>query len=132
MPVGGWLLAGRTRQRNKMTSNTCGGVWLSVAQPTKLPWENNPHSDAPHAGTDSDKQPSWRQIRLAVRGLKGDARMRALLRQLQPPPQRPIALFQCGPAPTNVGGQTMARSGIVFEPQPYHFKIPRQSRMAAC
>jgi DNA-binding beta-propeller fold protein YncE len=93
------------------------GVWLSTSA---LPWDG--------VGDDAGApvKLSMDQLKLAARSLpKGEGRMQALLAQLQPPPQRPIALYQYQqPVPTAGGMALAVSSTTIFEPAPYHFKIP--------
>lgn len=116
----------------------CGGVWLSET----LPWEDAAAQDGAGGGGANPPQLSARQWRLAERQCSivsrrgqvgGPARLQALLAQLQPAPQRPLAWFNYEPQPAAggvaaraaAGGMALAVSGdTVFEPVEYHFKIP--------
>ena len=108
-----------TRQITEV-GGACGGVWLATSA---LPWDGGADGVV---GSGAAGKLSISQMRLAARSApaSGSARMHALLLQLQPPPQRPIALYGSRSTPA-VGGMALPVSdGTIFEPVEYHFKIP--------
>lgn len=111
----------RTRHFTEV-GGACGGVWLAGSA---LPWEG---AEGQKEGTLTvAPKVSLSQLRLAARSLPGggtSSRMRALLQQLLPPPQRSIALYQQFQAPAAGGMALPVRGDTIFEPVEYHFKIP--------
>lgn len=89
-----------------------------------LPWDAAPETAAVASSKDDQQQKNvdLRQFKLAVRGMPdAKQRMQSLLMQLQPV-QRPLQIYAYE---RPMAGMASAVTGdTVYEPVPYHFKIP--------
>jgi hypothetical protein len=107
-----------------MPARPTRGAVIQALEEAALPWDGaEAAGDERRASKDGADAPvNFAQFKLAVRGMPdAKQRMQSLLAQLQPV-QRPLAIYNWE---RPMAGMASAVTGdTVYEPVPYHFKIP--------